>query len=93
MASVKIYVTTYCSYCDMAKRYLDGMEVSYESVDVTNDPDRRAWLVDTTGKRTVPQIFVGDEQVGGFTDLRALDRRGDLLPMLERNGISYKARG
>lgn len=93
MEGVTLFVTTYCPYCDMAKRYLEAMKVSYTTIDVTEDTERRNWLVRETGQRTVPQIFVGPESVGGFTDLRDLDRRGELTSLLDRHGIPWTARG
>lgn len=79
---VKIYTTSYCGFCRMAKRLLDTKGVDYQEIDVTSDDDTRDWLVRTTGRRTVPQVFIGDLPVGGFDDLRALEERGDLEPML-----------
>lgn len=84
MLPVRVYTTTYCGYCVAAKRFLESKGVDYTEIDVTNDPEARAHLVDTTGQRTVPQIFVGDTHVGGYTDLRALDHRGGLEPLLGR---------
>ncbi len=83
MARVVIYRTVYCPYCDMAKRLFDSLGVEYEQIDVTEDPETRAELVQRTGgKRTVPQIFINDVPVGGFTDIQALQRSGELERML-----------
>jgi glutaredoxin 3 len=90
MSQVTIYVTTYCPYCTSAKGYLDRLGVPYQTVDVTHDADKRNWLRATTGMQTVPQIFVGDTSVGGFTDMRALDQQGGFRPMLDRAGIPYR---
>lgn len=76
---VQVYVTNYCPYCTRAKSLLDKRGIAYEVIDVTNDPEKRAWLVESTGMRTVPQIFIGGEAVGGSDDLHELDRRGELL--------------
>lgn len=78
MKSVKVYTTDWCPYCDRAKALLRSKGVPYEEIDVEGDDAKRAWLVRTTGQRTVPQIFIGDEPVGGYTELAALDRRGEL---------------
>ena len=78
MADIKIYRTTYCPYCNMAERLFD-----YEDIDVTHDDELRRKLVEWTGKRTVPQIFIDDEPVGGYTDLKALQDSGELEQMLE----------
>ena len=84
MADVIIYRTTYCGYCDMAKRLLAKMGVEFEEIDVTHDADLRRELVDRTGKRTVPQIFIDGQSVGGYTDLAALKSSGKLDEMLGR---------
>lgn len=83
MAKVEIYRTTYCPYCNMAERLFDEMGVEYDEIDVTNDPETRMKLVDQTGMRTVPQIFIDGESVGGFTDVKALRDSGKLQKMLD----------
>jgi len=85
MANVVIYSADYCSYCTMAKRLLDARSVSYVEHNVTDDFDRRKWLIEITGKRTVPQIFFGEHLVGGFDELAALDRSGNLAATLAAN--------
>jgi glutaredoxin 3 len=82
MVDVKIYTTRVCGYCVAAKRLLDARAIVYEEFDVTRDDAQRAWLVETTGRRTVPQIFIGGEAIGGYEDLRELDRSGRLKAML-----------
>ncbi len=83
MKPVKIYTTTYCGYCVRAKDLLKRKGVDYEEVDVTADDDLRAKLVEMSGgQRTVPQIFIGDTHVGGYSDLSRLDAEGRLEPML-----------
>jgi glutaredoxin 3 len=86
MADIKIYTTRTCSYCGAAKRLLAKRAVAYEEIDVTGDVQKRAWLVQVTGRRTVPQIFVGEQAIGGYASLVALDRSGALTEMLERPG-------
>ena len=80
--AVKIYTTSYCGYCRMAKQLLRDREVAFEEIDVTNDDAKRDWLVETTGRYTVPQIFIGEESIGGYTELSALDRSGRLVTLL-----------
>ncbi|HVP59685.1 MAG TPA: glutaredoxin 3 [Myxococcaceae bacterium] len=83
MAAVTIYTTSSCVYCLRAKEYLRSKGVPYEEVDVTGDDAARARLVEqANGQRTVPQIFVGDVHVGGYTDLVRLDREGGFQPLL-----------
>ena len=82
MATVQVYVTDYCAYCTRAKALLDKRGIPYEEIDVSNDDEKRAWLVKTTGRRTVPQIFIGGQSVGGSDELYELDRKGDLQKML-----------
>jgi glutaredoxin 3 len=80
---VKIYTTTYCGYCVRAKDLLTRKGVKYEELDVTGDDDMRAKLVEMSGQRTVPQIWIGDTHVGGYTDLARLESEGRLEPMLQ----------
>ncbi|NOK20448.1 glutaredoxin 3 [Corallococcus carmarthensis] len=83
MKPVKIYTTTYCGFCVRAKDLLKRKGVAYEEVDVTGDDDARAKLVEmSNGQRTVPQIFIGDTHVGGYSDLAQLDKEQRLDPML-----------
>ena len=84
MKPVKIYTTTYCGYCVRAKDLLTRKGVKYEELDVTGDDEMRSKLVEMSGgQRTVPQIFIGETHVGGYTDLAQLDRDGRLDPMLQ----------
>lgn len=82
MKPVKIYTTTYCGFCSRAKDFLRNKGVAYEEIDVTTDDAMRARLVELTERRTVPQIFIGEEAIGGYTDLVKLDQEGRLDPML-----------
>jgi glutaredoxin 3 len=80
---VKIYTTTYCGYCVRAKDLLTRKGVKYEELDVTGDDEMRSKLVEMSGQRTVPQIWIGDTHVGGYTDLARLESEGRLDPMLQ----------
>lgn len=83
MAKVLIYTTPSCGYCVAAKRFLTTVKhVEYEEIDVAHDGAKRAWLVGVTGQQTVPQIFIGERSIGGYTDMRALDASGQLDPLL-----------
>jgi glutaredoxin 3 len=81
---VKIYTTTYCGYCVRAKDLLTRKGVKYEELDVTGNDDMRTKLVEMSGgQRTVPQIWIGDTHVGGYSDLARLESEGRLDPMLQ----------
>jgi glutaredoxin 3 len=80
---VKIFTTTYCGYCVRAKDLLTRKGVSYEEVDVTDDDEMRMKLVRMSGQRTVPQIWIGDTHVGGYSDLARLESERRLEPMLQ----------
>ncbi len=83
MNQVVIYTTQLCGYCHAAKRLLSEKGVSFAEIDVSGDPGRRAEMMQrANGRRTVPQIFIGDVHVGGFDDLAVLDRSGKLDPLL-----------
>lgn len=83
MATVEIYTTPICGFCHAAKRLLTSKGVSFSEVDVMRDPSRRAEMVQrANGGRTVPQIFIDDQHIGGSDDLHALDRAGKLDALL-----------
>ena len=83
MQTVKMYTTAVCPYCIRAKQILTARGVKeIEEVRVDMDPGERARMMEITGRRTVPQIFIGDTHVGGCDDLMALDARGGLVPLL-----------
>jgi glutaredoxin 3 len=81
-ADVRIYVTSTCPYCHAAKRLLDRKKVVFTEVNVDDRPELRSWLVSASGQRTVPQIFINGQSVGGFSDIDALDHEGGLDPLL-----------
>lgn len=83
MRPVEIYTTPFCPYCHAAKRLLQKKGAAYTEIDVSQDPDLRMKMTQrANGRRTVPQIFIGGEHVGGSDDLHALDHAGKLDPML-----------
>ena len=83
MQAVKMYTTAVCPYCIRAKQLLKAKGVEQiEEVRIDLDPAQRDHMMQITGRRTVPQIYVGDTHVGGCDDLMALDSRGELAPML-----------
>lgn len=81
--TVVVYGTTMCGFCAMAKSFLRKREVPYAWVDVAGNSQARDWLREVSGQRTVPQIFVHQRSVGGYSDLRALDERGELDTLLK----------
>ena len=83
MKTIRIYTTSYCGYCHSAKRLLDRKQLGYEEIDVTEDDEKRDWLTKVTGRRTVPQIFIGEECIGGYDDLHALEAAGKLDAILQ----------
>ncbi len=83
MQAVKMYTTAVCPYCVRAKQLLKSKGVEQiEEIRVDTDPQVREHMMEITGRRTVPQIFIGSTHVGGCDDLIALDAKGGLLPLL-----------
>ncbi|MDL5032811.1 glutaredoxin 3 [Pelomonas sp. APW6] len=86
MSLVKMYTTQVCPYCVRAKTLLKQRGVEQiEEIRVDLDPAQREAMMTLTGRRTVPQIFIGDTHVGGCDDLMALDQRGGLMPLLQQS--------
>lgn len=83
MPEVLMYCTLVCPYCAMAERLLSSKGVSVRKVRVDLDPGELRNMMSLTGRRTVPQIFIGETHVGGYDDLSALERRGELDPLLQ----------
>lgn len=84
MQPVKMYTTAVCPYCIRAKQILKSKGVEQiEEVRIDTNPDELAKMMSLTGRRTVPQIFIGDTHVGGCDDLIALDGRAGLVPLLQ----------
>ena len=81
-ADVVIYVTEYCGFCRMAESLLQRKSIAFEAVDVSELDDARSWLIEQTGQRTVPQIFIKGRSIGGYSELSALDRAGKLAALL-----------
>jgi len=83
-ARVVMYSTAVCPYCMMAERLLKSKGIEdIEKIRVDLDPQQREIMMQKTGRRTVPQIYIGDTHIGGFDDLNALDRAGGLDPLLQ----------
>jgi glutaredoxin 3 len=85
MAKVVMYSTAVCPYCQRAEMLLKQRGVAeIEKIRIDLDPSARDAMIEKTGRRTVPQIFIGERHVGGFDDLAALDREGGLEPLLSQ---------
>jgi len=83
MANVLMYTSAICPYCMNAERLLASKGVKeINKIRVDLQPEKRDEMIEKTGRRTVPQIFIGDRHIGGFDDLRALDLAGELDPLL-----------
>ncbi|HEB56410.1 MAG TPA: glutaredoxin 3 [Gammaproteobacteria bacterium] len=78
MMDVTIYTTRFCPYCVRAKALLDSKNVSYAEIDVDNDSKQRTIMEQRSGQTSVPQIFIGEQHIGGCDDLHALEASGEL---------------
>lgn len=81
-AIVTLYTTRFCPYCIQARNLLDAKSVTYTDISVDNTPSLRAEMMQRSGRRTVPQIWIGEQHVGGFDDMWALERQGRLDELL-----------
>ncbi len=82
MSTITVYTTVPCGYCTRVKSLLDQRGLSYEEINLARDADGRSQLLERTGMMTFPQVFVGDELVGGFTETVAAQRSGRLSKLL-----------
>jgi glutaredoxin 3 len=82
--AVVMYTTSWCPYCSRARRLLGAKDVTIEEIDIDSVPGKRAEMQQRSGRRTVPQIFIGDQHVGGSDDLLALEEAGKLDGLLGR---------
>ena len=78
MANVKLYSADWCPFCIRAKKLLESKNIAFEEINVDETPGMREEIVAKTGHKTIPQIFINDEFIGGFTELAALDEKGEL---------------
>ena len=83
MAKITMYSTSWCGFCAMARRLLTQQGAAWEEIDVDAEPGRREEMLQRSGRRTVPQIWIGERHVGGFDDLSALASSGELERLLE----------
>lgn len=80
--AIVIYSSPFCGYCAAAKRLLASKGASFTEIDVLAEPGRRAEMTERSGRRTVPQIFIGERHIGGYDDLAALESSGGLDALL-----------
>jgi len=83
-ATIVMYTTNWCPYCERARRLLRTKGATFEEIDVESAPEKRAEMLARSGRRTVPQIFIGDRHVGGSDDLAALNDAGELDALIRR---------
>lgn len=81
-ADVLMYTTPFCPYCIRAKRLLEAKNVAFTDIDVGADPSLRLEMMERSGRRTVPQIWIGEQHIGGFDDMYLLEREGRLDELL-----------
>ena len=82
---VEMYANSWCPYCSAARALLGTKQASIVEINIEDFPERRAEMIARSGRRTVPQIFIGATHVGGYDDLAALERAGQLDPLLRAN--------
>ncbi|MEL7536926.1 MAG: glutaredoxin 3 [Pseudomonadota bacterium] len=80
--TILVYLTPWCPYCMAARHLLDKKGVAYDTIDLTREPNKRGEMESRSGRSSVPQIFIDDRHIGGYDDLDALDRKGELDPLL-----------
>jgi len=89
MSRVQVYTSPSCGYCVAAKSFLSSRDIAYEVIDISGDRQLALEMVQRSGRTSVPQIFIDDQHIGGFDDLRRFDREGALMPLLaNREGSS-----
>lgn len=87
-AGIVVYTTPFCGYCAAAKRLLTAKGAEFTEIDVMFDIERKREMIERSGRRTVPQIFIGDRHIGGYDDLSALDGSGELSRLLAGSASS-----
>ncbi len=87
MVSVKLYITSHCPYCTRAKNFLHNKGIKFEVIDLTHKPDELRSLKQQTHWQTVPQIFIGTQFIGGYSDMVQLDREGELDVLLSGKAV------
>jgi len=85
MPNIIIYTADYCPYCKAAKEFLKSKGATYQEIDVTHDQEKRRDIAQRSGQKTVPQIFINGKSIGGYSDLKALDEKGELNKILQKS--------
>ena len=85
MPEIIIYTADYCPYCKAAKEFLKAKGVAYQEIDITHDQEKRRDIASRSGQKTVPQIFINGKSIGGYSDLKALDEKGELNKILQKS--------
>jgi glutaredoxin 3 len=85
-----MYSGPMCPFCARAKRLLQERGVPFEEIDVVADPEQREIMIEASGRRTIPQIFIDGEPIGGFDELTVLDRRGELTALADPDSEAAK---
>jgi glutaredoxin 3 len=88
MATVVMYSTPWCGYCAAARELLRIKNIEFEDINVDADPSLRQEMMDKSGGRTVPQIFINNDLIGGYSDIAALEEQGKLDPLLNQDNKS-----
>lgn len=85
MNAVTMYTTRFCPYCMAARQLLGGKRIAFEDISVDGNPELREEMTAKAGQHTVPQIWIGEQHVGGYTDLAALEKSGKLDSLLQQS--------
>ncbi|MGB1807486.1 MAG: glutaredoxin 3 [Porticoccaceae bacterium] len=86
MSQVVLYGTRFCPFCIQARRLLNNKGIEFEDIPLDSDPQLRSAIMDRSSRHTVPQIWIGDDHLGGFTELRDLDMQGGLDSLISTGG-------
>ena len=86
MSQVVLYGTRFCPFCIQARRLLNNKGIEFEDIPLDSDPQLRSAVMDRSSRHTVPQIWIGDDHLGGFTELRDLDMQGGLDSLIRTGG-------
>jgi glutaredoxin 3 len=84
MAKVTLYSADWCPFCVRAKRLLEGKNIAFDEVNVDHEPGKREEMVAKTGHKTIPMIFIGEKFIGGFSELSAMNEKGELDSMIKQ---------